>query len=143
MKTLLFSAAVFTALCTTQAFALTGNAPSPVLYPNKYLSQVGEARANQDIAQCSSAATRYVESSKTPGQGGKAVLGSAARGALLGTVGGAIMGNTGRGAAAGAAMGGTASVVRGVRESGARDPAFQQYVNSCLEDKGYRVLEWR
>ena len=44
---------------------------------------------------------------------------------------------------AGAAMGGTATVVNKVSERGARNPVFQQYVNSCLEDLGYKVIEWR
>ncbi len=116
--------------------------PKPKLYPNKHLSQVGEAQASRDIASCSSNAGQYAEQSKQPGSGARAGLRGAAKGALLGTVGGAIMGNTGRGAAAGAVVGTTASAMKGINERGARDPVFQQYVNACLEDKGYRVLEW-
>jgi hypothetical protein len=33
--------------------------------------------------------------------------------------------------------------MKGVKERGTRDPAYQQYANTCLEDKGYRVVEWR
>ena len=116
--------------------------PKPKLYPNKHLSEVGETKANQDIAECTTSAAGYVHNSRQPGQGAKRMVGGAARGALLGTVGGAIGGNTGRGAGAGAVMGVTASALKGAKEKGANNPAFQQYANACLEDKGYKVLGW-
>ncbi len=117
--------------------------PQPRLYPNKYLAEVGETRANQDIAACGSKAATYIQQGKKQGDGLKSGVRGAARGALLGTVGGAIAGNTGRGAATGAVVGTTASAMKGVKERGARDPVYQQYVTACLEDKGYRVLEWK
>lgn len=120
-----------------------GSDPKPRLYPNAHLKKVGQTQANKDIAECSSAAAEYVSSSKERGDGVRSGVRAAAKGAALGTVGGAIAGNTGRGAAAGAAIGGTASVIKGVKERGARDPAFQQYASSCLEDKGYKVVEWK
>ncbi len=130
-------------LVWTLASTASASEPKPKLYPNKYLSQVGETQANKDIAECSSKATNYVNSSKRTGDGARAGLRTAAKGAVLGTVGGAVMGNTGRGAAAGALVGVTSSTMKGVKERGARDPVFQQYANSCLEDKGYKVLEWK
>jgi hypothetical protein len=33
--------------------------------------------------------------------------------------------------------------LKGVSERGARNPEFQQFVNVCLEDKGYRVIFWK
>ena len=141
---------VFSTLIIAIAVLIGGSASAqlrrdlrPVLYPNKHFNQVGQARANQDIAQCSAQATNYLKNSSQTGDGAKNVAGSAVKGAILGTVGGAIMGNTGRGAAAGAVVGGTSSVVNGVDKRGTRDPIFQQYANSCLEDKGYKVIEWR
>ena len=140
MKKILVAISIFIAASTADAI---GREPQPKLYPNTYLQKVGQTKANQDIASCKSAATNYVSSSKERGEGLRKGVKGAAKGALLGTAGGAIMGNTGRGAAAGAVVGGSASAIKGVSESGSRDPAFQQYVNSCLEDKGYKVIEWK
>jgi outer membrane lipoprotein SlyB len=137
-----FISALLIALSFEVSQASAAN-PEPKLYPNKHLAEVGESKAKQDIAACSSKAAAYVQQSKQQGDGLKAGVRGAARGALLGTAGGAIAGNTGRGAATGAVVGTTASAMKGVRERGSRDPAYQQYVNSCLEDKGYRVVEWR
>jgi hypothetical protein len=42
---------------------LTGcSAKGPVLYPNAHLQSVGEARAQQDVAECEELADRYVKS---------------------------------------------------------------------------------
>ena len=137
-------------LLTISVLLLAGTAtaqlradPKPILYPNKHLTQVGQARANRDISECGAQAAGYAQDSKKTGDGLRAGTRSAAKGAVLGTVGGAIMGNTGRGAAAGAVVGATGSALKGVNQRGARDPVYQQYVNSCIEDRGYKVVEWR
>ena len=118
--------------------------PEPQLYQNKYLQKVGPVQASADIAQCKQKAQSYISSSAQSGDTLKKGARNAAKGAALGAVGGAVMGkNVGRATGAGAAIGGTATVVNKVSERGARNPAFQQYVNSCLEDLGYKVIEWR
>lgn len=124
------------------AHGLPGREPQPKLYPNKHLSEVGETKARQDIGECTDAAAAYVHNSRQPGQGAKKALGNATKGALLGTVGGAIRGNTGRGAAAGSVVGVTRGAMKGIQERGSGNPAFQQFVTACLEDKGYKVLGW-
>ena len=125
------------------ASAQMGSQPSPRLYPNKHLSMVGETKANQDIRECSDKGAVYIHNSQQSGQGARNVVRGAARGALLGTVGGAVGGDTGKGAAVGASLGATGSLVKGAQQRGSANPAFQQYVTACLEDKGYKVLEWR
>ncbi len=140
----------FTIILGVLLFAVTGVAsaqlraePRPRLFPNQHLAQVGETRANQDIAWCRSQASNHVRDSRNAGDGLRAGARGATRGALMGTAAGAMMGNTGRGAATGAVVGVTGSAISGVSERGARDPVYQNFVNVCLEDKGYRVLEWR
>jgi len=64
-------------------------------------------------------------------------------GAVIGAVGGAIYGGAGRGAAAGAATGATAGILHGLLNAGSPSPLYQSYVNTCLSDRGYRVLGWQ
>ncbi len=67
------------------------------------------------------------------------------QGAALGAVGGAVMGNNvGRSTGAGAAIGGTATVLnKCLGEGRAQSGVFSSTFNSCLEDLGYKVVEWR
>ena len=142
MKTTIIFFCAALVLMTNLASALPRREARPQLYPNKHLAEVGESQANRDIQDCSTAAAGYVHNARQPGQGARRVIGGAAKGAVVGTIGGAVMGNTGRGAAAGSVMGATKSAAGAIREQGTNNPAFQQYVEACLEEKGYKVLGW-
>jgi hypothetical protein len=114
----------------------------PVLYPNEALQKAGPATADRDITECMQLADEYVKS----GGRGREVARDAAvgggTGAAAGAVGGAIYGNPGQGAAAGAAAGVTAGLLHNLFKSGGPSPIYQNYVNTCLSDRGYRVIGW-
>jgi hypothetical protein len=119
------------------------SARRPVLYPNESLQRAGSTGADRDIAECMALADGYVKS----GGKGREVARDAAigggTGAAAGAVGGAIYGSAGRGAAAGAATGVTAGLLHGLFSSGGPSPVYQNYVNTCLGDRGYRVIGWQ
>jgi len=118
------------------------SARRPVLYPNETLHKAGPAGADRDIAECMALADGYVKS----GGRGREIARDAAigggTGAAAGAVGGAIYGSAGRGAAAGAATGVTAGVLSGLFKSSGPSPVYQNFVNTCLSDRGYRVIGW-
>ncbi len=114
----------------------------PDLYPNAHLKQVGPAQAKNDINACRLAGEDYT-SGKERGMLGESARG-AARGAAKGALAGAIFnGKAGRGAGAGAAVGGLGSAGKSVRENREGSPEYRQYVEACLEDKGYKVVGWK
>ena len=119
-------------------------APRPILYPNAHLKQVGEAAAAQDIEDCSAMAK---EAGATPSQGKSGqVAGSTAAGGAIGSaagaVGGAVVGHPGRGAMAGAAGGATGGLLRGLFRKSPPSQAFEQFVNRCLQERGYEPVGW-
>ena len=124
---------------------LTGcAAPKLILYPNAHLKQVGESVAEQDIADCSAMAK---EAGATPSQGkGGQVAGSTAAGGAIGSaagaVGGAVVGHPGRGAMVGAASGATGGLLRGLFRKSPPSQAFKQFVNRCLQERGYEPMGW-
>lgn len=119
--------------------------PQPVLYPNHHLSNVGQAAADRDIANCIALAENHGASS-TDGAAGD-VAGSTAVGggvgAAVGAVGGAIVGSAGRGAAVGAATGATAGLIRGLFKTQKPSPVHKKFVNKCLRDRGYEPVGWK
>jgi hypothetical protein len=130
---------ILAALVTTTGCA----AHRPVLYPNEQLSQAGPVGADRDIDECIQLAKSYVSSrGKATGVARDTAIGGGA-GAAVGAVGGAIYGSAGRGAAAGAATGATAGLLHGLFNLGTPDPVYQNYVNTCLADRGYRVIGWQ
>jgi hypothetical protein len=127
------------------ALALMGCAglakPKPAFYPNPYYQKTSEADRMSDIADCESLADQYVQThagKKTA----EDVAGAAAGGALLGVVGGAISGNIGEAAALGAGVGATAGLIKGVFDASEPSPNYKQFVNRCLDRKGYEVYGW-
>ena len=125
-------------------FQLTGCAsPKPVLYPNTYLKSVGQAQADQDIAECQKIADQYVSSSSnTAGNVAKSTAMGAGVGAAGGAVGGAIRGSAGSGSMIGAAAGATMGLIRGLFRGAEPNRTFQSFVDSCLRDRGYESAGW-
>lgn len=118
--------------------------PKPILYPNAYFQQVGEAGAEQDVEQCSAMAK---EAGAKPGQGkaGQLAGGTVAGGAIgsaAGAVGGAVVGHPGRGAMVGAASGATGGLLRSLFRKSPPSEAYKQFVYRCLKERGYDPVGW-
>lgn len=118
--------------------------PKPILYPNAHYQQVGEAGAEQDIAQCSEMA-KDAGAKPSQGKAGQ-VAGRTAAGGVVGSaagaVGGAVVGSPGRGAMVGAASGATAGFLRGLFRKSPSSEAYKQFVNRCLKERGYDPVGW-
>ena len=58
---------------------------------------------------------------------------------------GAIYGSAGQGAAAGAAGGATAGLLSRLFRGGSSspDPVYANFVNRCLQEKGYEPIGWK
>jgi hypothetical protein len=115
--------------------------------PVVYSGPAGTDRASTDaaIAECSQLAEAAGASRRggtTAGVAGDTARG-AATGAAAGAVGGAIAGNAGRGAGIGAASAATATLVRKIFAPGSPNPAFRNYVDRCLRERGYEVVGWQ
>jgi hypothetical protein len=121
----------------------------PVLYPNEHLRQVGDAAVARDIDECMQLAEQYTSGGGQGSQVAKEATRDAAvggaTGAAVGAVGGAIYGNAGRGAAAGAAGGATAGFLSRLFRGGSSspDPVYANFVNRCLQERGYEPIGWK
>ena len=120
----------------------------PVLYPNAHMQSVGKEIAAQDIEACRQLAEAAgVEEGS--GKAGRVATGTAVGagvGAASGAVGGAIFGAVGRGSMVGAASGAVWGFLMGLfRASGSSQPnqAYSNFVNRCLQEKGYEVTGWQ
>jgi outer membrane lipoprotein SlyB len=116
----------------------------PVLYPNDHFSRVGREAAERDIESC----MRLAESAgadsapSSAGQGAAQTFGGAAIGAASGAVGGAVVGAAGSGSAIGAASGATAGLLHWLFSKPQRSPAFENFVDRCLQERGYQPVGW-
>lgn len=132
------------ATCTL-VLVLAGCAASrPVVYPNAHSRSVGPSQVEADVADCralarAAGATPHGGSAENTAR--SAVRGGAV-GAATGAVGGAIGGNAGQGAKIGAATGATASVLHALLGEPAPNPAYRNFVERCLRDRGYDLAGW-
>ncbi len=116
----------------------------PVLYPNERFNAVGAEAAERDIGICMDLAESAGADSGGSGTG-EAVAktaGGAAVGAASGAVGGAVVGAAGSGSAIGAASGATAGILHWIFSKPKRSPAFENFVNRCLQERGYETIGW-
>ncbi len=132
--------------CVVLAFGLVAGCagPRPVLYPNSHLENVGQKQADQDVADCEELAEDYVSKSNAGEEvAGRTVVGGAI-GAAGGAVGGAIAGNVGIGAAIGAAVGATQGFLQGLFGASRSEPrpAYRNFVDRCLKERGYEPVGW-
>jgi hypothetical protein len=113
----------------------------PVLYPNAKLQKVGQSLAQQDIDICCRMAEAYLTNNPD-----KEIVKDAAKtgvvGAATGAAVGAVYGGAGRGAAAGAAAGVVGSTASGMFRKREPSPTFMNFVNRCLQEKGYEPIGW-
>ena len=142
LKILVLSSALFG--CSTHTSGGSALAGTPVLYPNAYYRQVGEAQAQQDVRYCMRAGEDYKQEPDRYKQMAKRTVGGAALGAGAGALGGTIMrGQIGRATAAGAAIGGAAGLLSDLFRRGDTDPSAEKVVEHCLNRLGYEVETWR
>jgi outer membrane lipoprotein SlyB len=120
---------------------LTSCATGPVLYPNAHLQKVGEAQAHKDIAECEVMADQYVKSDAGIAAAKSTAIGGAG-GAVIGGAAGAVTGSLGRGIGIGAATGAAAGLVHGIIRASEPSPIFKNFMNRCLQEKGYEVIGW-
>ena len=104
--------------------------------------------AAQDIEACRQLAKEAgaEESSGKTGRVATSTAVGAGAGAAAGAVGGAISGAVGRGSMIGAASGAVWGLLMGLfRASGSSHPdqAYSNFVNRCLQEKGYEVTGWQ
>lgn len=120
----------------------------PILYPNAHMQSVGKEAAEQDIEACrklAESAGAEQGNGKTGRVATSTAVGAGA-GAAAGAVGGAISGSVGRGSMIGAATGAVWGFLMGLfRASGSSHPnqAYTNFVNRCLQEKGYEVTGWQ
>jgi hypothetical protein len=121
----------------------------PVLYPNAHLQSVGKDSAEQDIEACRQLA-ESAGAEEGSGKAGRVATGTAVGagvGAASGAVGGAIVGAAGSGSMIGAASGAVWGLLTGLYYVFAGPPqsnqAYTNFVNRCLQEKGYEVTGWQ
>jgi hypothetical protein len=121
----------------------------PVLYPNAYMQSVGKEIAAQDIEACRQLA-EAAGAEEGSGKAGRVAAGTAVGagvGAAAGAVGGAISGAVGRGSMIGAASGAVWGLLTGLYHAVASpsqpNQAYTNFVNRCLQEKGYEVTGWQ
>ena len=116
----------------------------PVLYPNPYLQNVGNEKAQGDIDECMRLATEYGAKEDVGGKIAKDTATGAAVGAATGAAIGAVLGkNVGRAVGAGAAGAGAGVLTHSAIRSGKADPLFRRFVEKCLQERGYETIGWR
>jgi outer membrane murein-binding lipoprotein Lpp len=121
----------------------------PVLYPNAHMQSVGKEVAAQDIEACRQLA-EAAGAEEGSGKASRVATGTAVGagvGAASGAVGGAIAGSVGRGSMIGAASGAVWGLLTGLFfiVVGPSQPiqAYSNFVNRCLQEKGYEVTGWQ
>ena len=121
----------------------------PVLYPNAHFQSVGKDIAEQDIEACRELA-KTAGAEEGSGKASRVATGTVVGGgvgAASGAVGGAISGAVGRGSLIGAASGAVWGLLMGLYHviAGPSQPnqAYSNFVNRCLQEKGYEVSGWQ
>lgn len=115
----------------------------PVLYPNEYYNSVGPTVAKGDIANCMHLAEAAgADSSSGAGNAATRAAGGTAIGAASGAVGGAVVGSAGAGSAAGAVAGLTGGLLSWIFSKPQSNPAYVNFVNRCLQERGYEPVGW-
>jgi hypothetical protein len=128
------------ALLTAAACSTT----RPVVYPTSHAERAGQVQVEADIAACRQLAEN-AGAKPEAGASGEAVSATARGGALgaaTGAVGGAIAGDVLRGASIGAATGATAGLLQRLFSKPAPNPAYRNFVERCLRERGYEISGW-
>jgi len=134
-------------LCAIGLLLAACSSTRPVLYPNAHLHSVGTDVADQDIEACRQLA-ESAGAEEGSGKAGRVATSTgvgAGIGAASGAVGGAISGAAGSGSLIGAASGAVWGLLSGLFRAGSSAPsqAYTNFVNRCLQEKGYEVTGWQ
>lgn len=117
-------------------------AQRPVLYPNAHLKSVGAGVAEQEVDDC----IRLAETSGADNEKGPRVAKETAEGAAVGGAAGAgwglVRGDVAERAAAGAVAGAAATAARGAIRSGEPEQLHRNFVQQCLQERGFQVIGW-
>lgn len=132
-------------LAAVLVFGGCASSKRPVLYPNSYLTRVGQQQADTDISDCMRAAEVSGANSGTGSELASDTAKAGAVGATTGAVVGAIASGAsiGRGAAIGGVGAATATVVGGAFDASEPTDLYIRFVEQCLKDKGYQPIGWR
>lgn len=140
-------------ICGIALMVAACSSARPVLYPNDRLQSVGKEAAEQDIEACKQLAeSSGAEESNGGGKVGRVATGTAVgagAGAASGALGGLISGaSAGLGSMVGAASGAVWGLLTGVfyaavGPSHQPNQAYTNFVNRCLQEKGYEVTGWQ
>ena len=122
-------------------FLMACTGPRPTLYPNEHLHQVGRDQAEQDIAACRTLAEEHISSNTGEKIATNTAIGAGV-GAASGAVIGAVSGSATRGTAIGAVSGATWAFLHGLFHSPKPSRAYRNFVDKCLEKKGYEPTGW-
>src|SRR5215831_15133862 len=136
---------VCTSFSVTLLFLTACSSAHPVLYPNEHLKSVGKETADRDIDDCKQLAKSAGAEADT-GTGARVATNTAAGagiGAASGAVGGAIVGSAGSGSASGAVWGLLSSLFYAATGPEHPNQAYANFVNRCLQEKGYEVTGWQ
>ena len=124
-------------------FGCATSPSKPILYPNAHYNKVGQQVANHDIASCIAMARSSGVNETKDGEIAKNAAGGAAIGGAAAGAWGLVYGDAANRAAAGALAGAAAGTTRGALKSSETSPVFKQFVQKCLQDRGYHVIGWQ
>lgn len=120
---------------------------APGSLPHAHLQSAGKEQQEQDIKACEqlAASAGAEEGSGKAGRVAASTGIGAGIGAASGAVGGAISGAAGSGSMIGAASGAVWGLLTGLFSAGSSAPnqAYTNFVNRCLQEKGYEVTGWQ
>ena len=140
------SIVLFAALTGCAATGPSSPSAKPVLYPNATFTRVGDAQAKAEVDGCMG---RAAQAGLTPDQKsnevGKRAGEGAATAGVASAVGALITGRSSdilRAGAAGAAIGGSAGAVSGAFNNDKVNLVYRQFVQRCLQEKGFDVIGW-
>lgn len=126
-----------------------GCATRPIVYPNAYYRKVGKPQAEQDISRAMASAKQFGLNPNSHGNDAAEVTTDSAVGAATGAATGAVIGGgasagvgAAAGAAGGAAAGGTRILFRWMFGQSMPAPAYRNFVERYLREKGYEVIGW-
>lgn len=128
-------------------FSLLACSYRPILDPHGKYLEVGQVQADEDIDECKKQAEDYLDKFKAERAareaGRKAVVGG-----VLGAGIGFLSGGNGRSTLLGTAIGaGAGAMIAGLSVLGedkvTPDQMKQNYMTTCLSQKGYSVIGWK
>jgi len=130
-------------VCGLAACSAVAGPKTPDLFPNEKLSKTPMGVVQSDVNSCMALADQYIKEPNKYGEVAKQGVIGGAVGAGTGAVAGVITGNNaGRATGAGAAVGGMIGVLKGASEMNERPPAYERFVEHCLQKKGYEIVGW-